>query len=151
RRADARGASRLALFVIAGYALTLLVAGHHVADVNLEISSVLKTFGPVLVWAAMLWIIYVALEPYVRRFWPDGILGWTRLLSGYVRDPRVGRDVLIGCVIAVFLSLNDAISYLLPPLVGRAPAIPLFQPRVGTLAGTAALSATLVYVIVGGL
>ena len=49
--------------------------------------------------------MYVALEPYVRRFWPDGILGWTRLLSGYVRDPRVGRDVLIGCVFAAAMAL----------------------------------------------
>jgi hypothetical protein len=57
----------------------------------------------------------------VRRFWPDGILGWTRLMSGYVRDPRVGRDVLIGCVFAPVLPLLEMAYELLPPLLGRPP------------------------------
>jgi hypothetical protein len=38
----------------------------------------------------------MALEPYVRRRWPDLLISWTRLLSGRFRDPLVGRDVLIG-------------------------------------------------------
>ena len=28
------------------------------------------------------WLFYVALEPYVRRFWPQLLIGWTRALSG---------------------------------------------------------------------
>ena len=40
--------------------------------------------------------MYVGLEPYVRRVWPSTLISWTRLLSGRVRDPLVGRDVLIG-------------------------------------------------------
>ena len=31
-----------------------------------------------------------------RRYWPDGLLGWTRLLQGRVLDARVARDILIG-------------------------------------------------------
>ena len=48
------------------------------------------------VLGVMLWVVYIALEPYVRKFWPDSLLGWSRLLAGHIRDPRVGRDVLIG-------------------------------------------------------
>jgi hypothetical protein len=140
RRADVRGAWRLALFVVVGYAAVWVLAAHHVPDINQELSSFLRYFGSTLVAAALLWVTYVAVEPYVRRFWPDGILGWTRLLSGYVRDPRVGRDVLTGCVFAAVLALLNIVYDLLPPLVGRPPAIPRFQNGVDALSGISALA-----------
>jgi hypothetical protein len=28
--------------------------------------------------AAILWLVYIALEPYVRRNWPDSLISWTR-------------------------------------------------------------------------
>jgi hypothetical protein len=151
QRADRRGAARLAMFVMIGYALTWVLSAHHVPDVQQELNGFVAFYGSVLVAAGALWVIYLALEPYVRRFWPDGILGWTRLMSGYVRDPRVGRDVLIGCVVAVGLSLNQALSHLLPPLVGRPPAIPTFQSRVSVLAGTASLTGTMFDLVVSGI
>lgn len=38
--------------------------------------------------AVLLWVVYVAIEPFARRFWPDGLLGWSRLPSG--RVPAIG-------------------------------------------------------------
>jgi len=89
------------------------------------------------------WLMYTALEPYVRRFWPDGILGWTRLMSGYVRDPRVGRDVLTGCAIAVGLALLEGLYHLLPPLLGQPSPLPTFQSNVAVLAGGGTLVSTI--------
>ncbi len=43
----------------------------------------------------------ISLEPLLRRVWPRTLISWTRLLSGYVRDPLVGRDVLIGMLAGV--------------------------------------------------
>ena len=60
--------------------------------------------------ARILWVLYLALEPYGRRFWPDGLLGWTRLLSGHVRDPRIGREILIGCAFGGALMLVDLLA-----------------------------------------
>jgi len=77
-----------------GDAAVWVLAAHHVPDVSQLVNTFSGYFGSTLMAAALLWVIYVALEPYVRRFWPDGILGWTRLMAGYMRDPRVGRDVL---------------------------------------------------------
>ena len=151
KRADQRGAARLATFVMLGYAAAWVIAAHHVPDVNSELNSFSRSFGPVLLSAGVLWLIYLALEPYVRRFWPDGILGWTRLMSGYVRDPRVGRDVLIGCVFAVGITVMEALYYLLPPLVGRPAAIPLFQSDVNALSGGAILLNNLFDVFVSGI
>jgi serine/threonine-protein kinase len=43
-----------------------------------------------------LWLLYIALEPFVRRRWPHRIISWSRLLRGDFRDPLVGRHILIG-------------------------------------------------------
>ena len=45
------------------------------------------------------WVLYMAIEPYVRRVWPRMLVSWTRLLSGRLRDPLLGRDVLIGLLV----------------------------------------------------
>jgi hypothetical protein len=54
-----------------------------------------------LFWAGFAWALYIALEPYVRRRWPVVLISWNRLLSGKLRDPLVGRDLLIGILFAV--------------------------------------------------
>jgi serine/threonine-protein kinase len=41
-------------------------------------------------------VLYLALEPIVRRYWPQTLISWTKALCGQVRDPNVGRDVLFG-------------------------------------------------------
>jgi hypothetical protein len=151
QRADRRGAARLAAFVMIGYASLWVISGHHVADVGQEVSMFTRSFGSVLMAACLLWIVYLALEPYVRRFWPDGILGWARLLSGHVRDPRVGRDVLLGCVVASCLTVLQAVFMALPPLIGRTPPIPSFGSSVNALSSLPQLMANIFDVIIGGL
>jgi len=56
-------------------------------------------------YGVLFWAIYLALEPFVRRYWPQSLVSWTTLFSGRVRDPIVGRDVLIGAVIGVAVAL----------------------------------------------
>src|ERR1700704_4782999 len=128
-----------------------MASAHHVPDVQQELNGFVAFYGSVLVIAGVLWVVYLALEPYVRRFWPDGILGWTRLMSGYVRDPRVGRDVLIGCAVGVGLTVLGALYNLLPPLIGRPSAIPTFQSNVNALAGGGTLVSILFDVFVSGI
>jgi hypothetical protein len=135
RRADQRGAARIAVFIIVGYALVWLVATHHVPNVNLEMNAFIRYVGLALVTAALVSVSYVALEPFVRRFWPDGILGWSRLMSGHIRDPRVGRDILTGSVLGVCFILMELLYALVPPLLGRPAGIPVFESEVVTLAG----------------
>ena len=47
---------------------------------------------------------YVALEPYVRRRWPQIMITWSRALGGRIRDPLVGGHLLIGvaCGVGMF-------------------------------------------------
>jgi len=139
KRADMRGAARLAVAVIVGFTITWALAAHHFADVSTELSAFTKQFSLFLFEAGLLWIMYLALEPYVRRFWPDAILGWTRLISGRVRDPRVGRDVLIGCVCAFVIGLPELLYALLPGRLGAPPPFPVSGTNVLVLGGVSRL------------
>lgn len=82
----------------------------------------------------------VALEPYGRRFWPDGLIGWTRLFAGYVRDPRIGREILIGSALGAALIATDALRGVLPYLIGRPPTQPFLDGDVRVLSGFGALA-----------
>jgi serine/threonine-protein kinase len=142
KRADVRGASRIAIFVLTGYVLTWVLGAHHVPDTGQEIDSFSKAIGASLLNAGLLWIVYVALEPYVRRFWPDGLLGWTRLTSGFVVDARVGRNILIGCLFAVGLTLVELAFDIVPPWLGVPTPMPRIQSNMQTFSGLAALLAS---------
>jgi hypothetical protein len=55
---------------------------------------------------------------------PQLLIGWTRLLSGRVRDPLVGRDVLIGVAAGTVAALLIASRELIPRILGRPPGTP---------------------------
>ena len=74
--------------------------------------------------AGILWVIYIALEPYVRRYCPEILMSWSRLLGGRVRDARVGRDLLVGVFAGVGVQFLRFGLLLLPGLLGYAPPPP---------------------------
>ena len=129
-RADRKGAARLAGAYLVMQLAAWIVGAHHLSGAVEEVGSLLRVAGTLLMQCAILWMLYLALEPYGRRFWPDGLLGWTRLLSGRVRDPRIGREILIGCVFAGALMLVDLFRSLSPLLVGRPPGVPMLRGEV---------------------
>ena len=96
-RADRQAAARLSLGLMAARIVGWIAAAHHVSTLRVEIGQFNNAMMVIVFQGATMWVVYLALEPYARRFWPDSLLGWTRFFSGHVRDPRVGRDVLIGC------------------------------------------------------
>ena len=66
----------------------------------------------------LVWILYMALEPYARRFWPESMVTWVRVLNGRFRDPLVGRDVFLGCVLGVLWSVMFAATPFLAAWLG---------------------------------
>ena len=56
-------------------------------------------------YGVFVWTTYVALEPVVRRRWPQTLVSLTTLLNGRGRDAVVGRDVLVGTAIGVSFAL----------------------------------------------
>jgi hypothetical protein len=98
-RADRAGALSIAgAFVIASVAGWLLTA-KHVISYGDESAMFAGMAGRALWDGFALWLAYLALEPVVRRKTPWRMIGWNRLLEGRWRDPRVGRDVLVGLVV----------------------------------------------------
>ncbi|HEV8041891.1 MAG TPA: protein kinase [Bryobacteraceae bacterium] len=95
QRGDTRGAARLAAFTLCLNTLLWLCGASHVPTPH-EVDSFFRTLSWALLRAGLVWIIYVAIEPYVRRRWPQIMITWSRLLGGGVRDPLVGGHLLIG-------------------------------------------------------
>jgi hypothetical protein len=116
-RGDRRGATRLALTVFAVETAAWIIGGRHVATF-FEALLAIRFVSLTLLMAGLVWVLYVALEPYVRRRWPGTIVSWSRLLAGDWRDPLVGRDVLMGCLMSVFFVLNVTLAYLVPGWLG---------------------------------
>jgi tRNA A-37 threonylcarbamoyl transferase component Bud32 len=117
-RGDRRGALRLSLFLFAAGALSNAFATGDLQVLNR---------GPALVLfvPAFVWLLYIALEPHIRRVWPDVMIGWSRLLSGGMRDPLVGRDVLVGVLIAVANALILALHTMLRQWAGQPSQFPV--------------------------
>jgi hypothetical protein len=83
--------------------------------------------------AALMWVFYIALEPFARRHWPQTLIGWSRVLAGSYRDALVGRDLLAGSVAGVLAALLVSARYLADMQAGAAP--PSFFPLEGMMGG----------------
>ncbi|MFI5181302.1 MAG: protein kinase [Thermoanaerobaculia bacterium] len=114
-RSDRRGAARVAgAMFVASFATSLFDV--HPALIGRGDWS---TLVPILFLpaglAGLAWVFYLAFEPYFRRRYPELLVSWTRLVSGRLGDPLVGRDVLGGLLLG-------CTSFLLLVAVNAAPA-----------------------------
>lgn len=113
-RGDRRGALRISLYVLACYLLWWVLTAHHVSDLNGEFQLFFNGMGYALFWSAFLWLNYMAIEPYVRRHWPNLLIGWNRVLVGGFRDPLVGRDIVVGALFGAAMVLIEYLACALP-------------------------------------
>ena len=123
-RGDRRGAFRIALFVFADRIVYWVFNGHHVPTLGEVGGGFPACLQSALFWAAFLGMMYLALEPSLRRRWPEWIIAWSRLLAGRFRDPLIGRDVLVGAAFAAAIMVSLHLAALAPALAGRPPRAP---------------------------
>jgi predicted Ser/Thr protein kinase len=116
-RGDTRGALRLGLFALCVCLASWVVGGTHVANAREADMFILAVMRAVFAGASLA-LTYISFEPFVRRRWPQTIVSWSRVLVGGFRDPLVGRDVLLGTAIGVFLGLIQAFGSLLYRILG---------------------------------
>ena len=126
-RVDRKGAFRLAAGIFATVFVAGLCAATHIPSPQGEWGLFVRLCGRALFEGAVVWLYYIALEPSVRRRWPDRIISWTRLLSGRPRDPLVGRDILIGTAFGASMAVLGTAAGAAPALLGRPPAPPQLQ------------------------
>jgi hypothetical protein len=138
-RGDRHGASRLAAVVFVAWAVQVFLGTHHVPN-----SDELEIFVEFLVWgvflSAFFWVLYIALEPYVRRRWPATLVSWSRLLAGGFRDPLVGRDVLAGCLWGTSITALLQLRWFVRSWLGDSPP-PMTMGPVWSLLGARTLLA----------
>jgi tRNA A-37 threonylcarbamoyl transferase component Bud32 len=101
-RGDVQGASRLAVFAFGAEILEWLCITHPVAGTG-EVGLIVGGMSGAVYTASLLWMVYMALEPYVRRRWPQSMITWSRLLTGGFRDPLVGGHLLAGIAFGIGL------------------------------------------------
>jgi len=122
-RGDRRGATRVALVYFAVRMLVWIFVEHHNGLPVREFDLFFLHLATAIFTSAFLWLLYVALEPFIRRRWPGWIISWSRLLAGDFRDPLVGRDILFGAVIGAAMMLIILASHISPRVFGHPPAL----------------------------
>lgn len=110
-RGDKRGATRLAGFHATLHLASRLLYSHHVPSGE-EWFIISIALQQALYGAASFWVVYVAFEPYLRRYAPHTLIGWSRVLEGRWRDPLVGGRLLAGVPLGLGVCV---ILALIPP------------------------------------
>ena len=124
-RGDRRGATRVASLYFAVRMLVWLFTEHHNGLPGREFNLFLSYLSYSIFFASFMWLLYVALEPFIRKRWPMWIISWSRLLAGDYRDPLIGRDVLVGAVVGLGMALTVIVAYLTPRWLGRPTMLSL--------------------------
>jgi serine/threonine-protein kinase len=117
----------LALFVLVLGGVNWLTRGH-VPKITAELESLFYELSNYLVLAGVTWLTYIALEPFMRRRWPNLIISWNRLLAGNYRDPLIGREILIGGVCGASIWVLGFTPQLISKWLGKPYDINRFTP-----------------------
>jgi serine/threonine-protein kinase len=124
-RIDGRGAWRVGLTFGTLSLIGWVLRSHHPGGIWSVPAEIVSGMG--LPQATLIGLsgatAYLAAEPWVRRYWPEGMISWSRLISGQWRDPLVGRDVLVALVWSLVVCLSSALIRALVVRNGGAPAI----------------------------
>jgi len=121
-RGDRRTALRFGLY-LGGVRMLWLLGAHHIAS-PAETALFVSHIAFAMYRVGLMWVFYMALEPYARRLWPEMLVSWVRLFGGRFRDPLVGRDLLVGALLGVALPLTSCLLRWIPARFQLAP----FQP-----------------------
>jgi len=144
-RVDGRGAFRLGSFIFVVFLAMWVLRAHHIAALD-EIDLFVIALGWGLLAAGLVTLLYLALEPYVRRKEPQTLISWSRLLSGKFRDPLVGHDLLVGSLYGVALVIVEVSDNLILPLLRKLPPVPNIGHTETLLGVRAAIGLLLAYV-----
>jgi serine/threonine protein kinase len=97
-RTDRKGALRIAIAQFLLLMLAWIGSVHPVPNEGI-LTLFHSSAAEWLMSAALIWVVYLALEPAVRARWPHAMVTWNRLLAGRWLDPQVGAHILIGAAV----------------------------------------------------
>jgi len=143
-RGDRRGAVVLSVAFFAVSLAVWALSAHHVLDLSGEVGLLVQGFAMSLFLAAFAGLLYLAFEPYLRRTMPEVLIGWARVAEGRYRDPRVGRDLLIGAVAGAVATFALHLANGLPAWIPFSGQTTVYS-YLGALAGVRGLLGTAVF------
>jgi hypothetical protein len=133
-RSDRKSSFRLGLFIFTLNFLAWLLEASHVPYFAGELALVFSGLSSAMFYAIYFGLVYLAFEPYIRRFWPTLLISWNRLTTGRFRDPSVGRDLLVGAAVGVWCwPVLEYLTVLAPDWLG--PVQPFWRTLPATLVG----------------
>src|SRR6266705_5311408 len=147
KRGDIRGA------LVVGISIVILYLLYHLFSMNLgEVgpfailieATASAPLGHALIRGVTMLLAYLAIEPYIRRLWPSVLVSWARLVAGRLRDPIIGRDVLVGAAAGAALPFVFAAAQ----SVERALGFPVDPGRLSPVLLDAVISAPSVLAVV---
>ncbi|MCW5769538.1 MAG: serine/threonine protein kinase [Phycisphaeraceae bacterium] len=131
RRVDYMGAFKVGIGGTGLWCIGWWLRASHVWTLQGEMDLLGRAAGQSLLVGAALVVFYMAMEPYVRRQWPQMLISWERLLSGRVRDALVGKHALVGVLLGVGSATAFYATLLIPSMVGKPPPAPFMDGRYG--------------------
>ncbi len=133
-RSDRKSSIRLGVFIFSFLFLSWLLEASHVPYFAGELALVFSGLNSAMFYAFYFGLVYLAFEPYMRRFWPTLLISWNRLTTGRFRDPSVGRDLLVGAAVGVWCwPVLEYLTVLAPGWFG--PVQPFWRTLPATLVG----------------
>ena len=129
-RGDREGALRLAIAIFT-LEIGLFLCLSHFSAVGDAIGLAVIAISTALFISGAVWLLYMAVEPWVRRYWPKTIISWSRVLAGGWRDPVVGRDILLGVALGVVWIMVFEIRYLILVRMGASPGLGSLDALMG--------------------
>jgi serine/threonine-protein kinase len=130
-KGDQQGAFRLAKAIFVLQIVIWLCYSHFIPSTD-ELQFFVVAVSTALFSSLIVWVLYMSLEPFVRKLWPHSIISWTRLVSGRVRDPLVGRDTMFGVMLGLMWVLMFELRiYLGAAHFGEAPQLGVTDYMLG--------------------
>ncbi len=146
-KGDRRGALRFGLFALGLILISNLLLAHHAViaeagtiNIGYEMSMIVVKLGTAVLYGAYIALAYLALEPYVRRHWPDALISWTRMVGGRISDPLVGRDMLLGGAVGVLVTFIWQLRHIVPGWFGWLSPRPITGELAALEGGAGAIA-----------
>lgn len=111
-RTDRRGAFATGAVVGAATFLSMTVGRQTIGDM-ITLDVIGRPLARSLWFGGLAWLVYLGMEPSIRRTWPHLLISWSRLMSGRWRDALVWRDVLIGAAVGTAITPVFAVGQML--------------------------------------
>ncbi len=123
-RGDFRGSVRVMVFFLVVHFFGGLFLADHVPELWSEMQILAWVIRQSVFLAVLSGLMYSALEPQLRRLWPELLISWSRLVSGGLSDPMVGRDILMGALLGVATYSVVILQMYLPVWFADRPLLP---------------------------